>query len=145
MSEHVEIPGAGWHKVESLNGGNQLALTPVSFKTGTLQLKSKGIKPKFVILKGTGPKLSNTFVDISGGKKVEVPVGRWDLYFGLLSEGKKMQVNKAVILPSSASPSYDVKEGGNVEVKFGAPFAFDFEVTKQEDTVTVNGLSLIHI
>ncbi len=142
MSEHIDIPGAGWHKIEVLNGGNHVAATPVRFKTGTLQLKAKGVKPTFVIMKGTGDINGKTFVDISGGKKVSVPTGRWDLYFGLLTKGKKMQVMKAVILPSNSSPAYDVKEGQNVVVTLGAPFAFDFDVTKQEDTVTVKGLSV---
>ncbi len=142
MSEHINLPGAGWHKVEVQNAGNQVTATPVRFKTGTLQVKAKGVKPDFVIMKGTGSILSSTFVDISGGKKVEVPAGRWDLYFGLLREGKKMQVIKCVILPGSTSPSYDVKEGQNLVVALGAPFAFDFEVTKQEDTATVQGMSV---
>ena len=142
MSEHIDIPGAGWHKVEIQNGGNQITATPVRFKTGTLQLKAKGVKPDFVIMKGTGDVNGRTFIDISSGKKVAVPTGRWDLYFGLLRKGKKMQLMKAVILPSSSSPAYDVKEGENVEVTLGAPFAFDFDVTKQQDTVTVTGLSV---
>ena len=142
MSEHVDIPGAGWHKLEVLNAGNQVKATPTRFKTGTLQLKTKGIKPDFVIMKGSGAVLARTMVDISGGKKIPVPAGRWTLYFGLLRQGNKLQLQKAAILPSPASPGYDVKEGENVVVTLGAPFAFDFDVTKQEETATVVGLSI---
>lgn len=142
MSQYVDMGSAGWHALTVQNGGNNVSVEPVSFKTGTIQLKGKGTKPDVFILKGSGGVLGDTYIDIAGGSKVEVPVGRWDLYFGLVKEGKKMQVMKAVILPSENSPAYVVKEGENLEVAFGAPYAFDFEVSNDGDTATVKGMSV---
>ena len=94
FSEYVNLGGAGWHKLEALNGGVELKAQPFEFKTGTVQLKSKGLKPDYYVLKGVGKDLENTYIDVSGGKKVEVPIGRWELCFGLVRKGKKMQMMK---------------------------------------------------
>lgn len=142
MSQYVNLGSAGWHSLTTSNFGTSITAEPVSFKTGTIQVKAKGVKPDFVILKGNGNVLAETFIDVAGGKKVEVPVGRWDLYFGLVRKGKKMQAMKAVMLPSDSSPGYMVKEGENTELTLGAPFSFDFEVSRQEKTATVKGMSL---
>ncbi|MFT7075414.1 MAG: hypothetical protein ACJA0P_001418 [Planctomycetota bacterium] len=142
MSQYVELGKAGWHKLEVLNAGNDVTAEPVNFKTGTIQLKSKGVKPDFLILKGNGGILGETYIDISGGKKVEVPIGRWDLFYGLLRKGKKMQMVKAMILPSDNTPAYTVTEGETTIVTLGAPFTFDFEVSRDGDKATFKGMSL---
>ncbi|WP_145197924.1 hypothetical protein [Planctomycetes bacterium Poly30] len=142
MSQYVNLGSAGWHALTVLNAGTEVSVEPVTFKTGTLQLKAKGVKPDIVILKGNGGVLGETFVNIGGGGKVEVPEGRWDLYFGIVREGKKMQAMKAVILPSDSSPGYLVKEGENVEVTLGAPYSFGFDVSRQQESATVKGMSV---
>ncbi|MEM8713608.1 MAG: hypothetical protein AAGG01_21910 [Planctomycetota bacterium] len=142
MSEYINLGRQGWHKLTLANGGTSVTAEPVSVRTGTLQLKVKGIKPDFVIMKGAGTLLNQTYIDISGGKKVEVPVGRWDLFYGILREGKKLQAMKAVIIPGEGTPGYSVKEGENAVVTLGAPFSFDFDVTSQDKTATLKGLSV---
>lgn len=142
FSEYVNLGAAGWHKLEAVNGGVELKAEPFEFKTGTVQLKSKGLKPDYFVLKGIGADLENTYIDISGGKKVEVPIGRWELCFGLVRKGKKMQMMKAVILPTDNMPVYDVIEGKNVTVESGAPFTFDFEYEASGSGVAMDGTSV---
>ncbi len=142
FSEYVNLGGAGWHKLEALNGGVELKAQPFEFKTGTVQLKPKGLKPDYYVLKGIGKDLENTYIDVSGGKKVEVPIGRWELCFGLVRKGKKMQMMKAVILPTEGMGVYDVLEGKNVVVETGSPFTFDYEYEASSNGVTVDGTSV---
>ncbi|MDG1049446.1 MAG: hypothetical protein P8R46_04495 [Planctomycetota bacterium] len=142
FSEYVNLGGAGWHKLEAVNGGVELKAQPFEFKTGSVQLKAKGLKPDYYVLKGIGEDLENTYIDVSGGKKVEVPVGRWELCFGLVRKGKKMQMMKAVILPTSSMKVYDVLEGETVVVETGSPFTFDFEYEAGGSGVTVDGTSV---
>ncbi|MGD2017603.1 MAG: hypothetical protein PVJ89_05790 [Planctomycetota bacterium] len=142
FSEYVNLGKAGWHKLEALNGGVELKAQPYEFKTGTVQLKSKGLKPDFFVLKGIGEDLENTYIDVAGGKKVEVPIGRWELCFGLIRKGKKMQMMKAVILPTETMKVFDVREGENVTIQTGSPFTFDYEYAVASDGVTVDGTSI---
>lgn len=142
FSEYVNLGGAGWQRLEAVNGGVELKAQPFEFKTGTVQLKAKGLKPDYYVLKGIGKDLENTYIDISGGKKVEVPIGRWELCFGLVRKGKKMQMMKAVILPTDGMRAYDVLEGKNVVVETGAPFTFDYEYEASGSGVTVDGNSI---
>jgi hypothetical protein len=142
FSEYVNLGDAGWHKLEALNGGVELKAQPFEFKTGTVQLKSKGLKPDYYVLKGIGKDLENTYIDVSGGKKVEVPIGRWELCFGLVRKGKKMQMMKAVILPTENMRVYDVLEGENVVIETGSPFTFDYEYATSGSGVTVDGTSV---
>jgi hypothetical protein len=141
-SQYVRIGKAGWHRLEAVNGGTKINAQPVEFKTGTLQLKVKGLKPDNFILRGLGDELSQTYIDIAGGKKVEVPIGRWELAYGIVRKGKKMQAVKAVILSTDSMKVFDVLEGENVEIEIGAPYKFDFEYEVTGKKVRVDGTSI---
>lgn len=142
FSEYVNLDEAGWHKLTVKNKGTSIMAEPMEVATGTLQLKVKGVKPDFFIIQGTGPQYSNTYIDIAGGKKVEVPIGRYSLSFGMVRKGKKMQLAKAVILPTSETPLYNVKDGENLVVEIGAPYTFDFTYVAEDGKVKVSGDSI---
>ena len=44
--------------------------------------EGKGVKPEYYVLRGVDDSFKKTFIDVSGGKKVDVPAGRWELAFG---------------------------------------------------------------
>ena len=142
FSEYVQLDKKGWYRLNMLKKGKTIEAQPMDLKTGTLQLDVKGVKPDFLIIKGSKGDFENTYVDLAGGKKVEVPVGRYQLAFGLVRKGKKMQLSKAAILPTKDSPIYTVLEGENVEVQIGAPYMFDFAYEKSGDKVLVDGESI---
>ncbi|MCP3917413.1 MAG: hypothetical protein GY711_17850 [bacterium] len=141
-SEHVKI-GEKWYRLEVQDGGMTLGATPVEMKTGTLTLDFKGFKPGYVIVKGEND-YENSYFDIAGAKKVEVPVGRYTLFFGMISKGKKLQVQKAMILPGEATPKWTVLEGEEIPVELGKPFDIAFSATAADGTVTVEGES-VHV
>ena len=141
-SEYLNLGQAGWFKVEMKDGGGSIAAQPTELKTGTVQLKGKGIAPDFFILKGIKGDFENTYIDVSGGKKVSLPVGKYELYFGLVSKGKGFQRMKAVVLPGPGTPRYEVEEGENLIVNYGQPYAFDFAYEADGAQVTVKGSSI---
>ena len=143
-SEYVQV-GASWYRLESANGGTSLTATPVEPKTGKLILAYKGgVKPSYVIVRGSND-YQNSYFDLSSGKPVDVPLGRYELFFGLVTKGKKRQVMKSIILPGEGTKSYDVLDGGTVEVELGAPFRFDFAYDVEGDQITVHGDSVVVI
>lgn len=140
-SEYQKIEGQ-WYKLESLNGGTRIRATPAAVRTGALNLKYKGPDLAFLVVKGAND-YENSFFDLTTEKTVEVPVGRYTLYGGMVSKGKKRQVLKAFVLPSDSTPAWDVlNEGEEVEVELGAPFTFDFDVTVDDSMLTVHGQSI---
>lgn len=141
-SEFTKI-GDTWYQLEVQNGGSLISATPRHVRTGFLKLDVKDIKPSFVIMQGS-EKYENSFFDLaaSKGRAVEVPVGIYKLYYGIVRKGKKRQQLKAVMLPGSTI-AYPVSEGTTVDVQLGAPFGFDFNTEVSGGEVTVLGQSVV--
>jgi len=139
-SEFVKFP-TGWMKLESQDDGARLVATPSTIRTGKLRLEAKGLTPEFLIVRGAND-FENCFIDIAGGKEVEVPVGRYRIYWGLVSKGAKKQLMKALVLPTETSTTFEVMEGQTIPVPFGAPFDFVFEHEVAAETITINGNSV---
>ena len=140
-SEYQQIEGV-WYRMEIANGGTRLTATPQNLPTGSLKLKYKGPEASFLIVRGENT-YENTFFDLSSAKSVEVPVGRYRFYYGMVSKGKKKQLLKALILPSAAMPIWTVSEAGmEVEVELGSPFGFDWKAEVADRSVTVIGQSV---
>lgn len=140
-SELMEVDGQ-WYRFEQQDSGG-IGASPVTLDTGTIKLDAKGQKPAWVIVKGTD-KLENVYFDLAaaGKKGIEVPVGRYELFFGLITKGKKMQVMKALMLPGKRSPTYRVERGNEVTVELGAPYGFVAEFDTDSDSVVIDGFSL---
>ncbi|MFT4647487.1 MAG: hypothetical protein ACI9X4_000700 [Glaciecola sp.] len=119
------IIGKQWFDIHSVNDGTSLGAAPVTLTTGTIQLKFKGPKPAFVIVQGLGS-LSEAFFDIAVSSKVEVPAGEYKLLVGMLTKGKKQQLQKVLMVPGSSDISWKVGSGETVKVELGGPFKFDF-------------------
>ncbi len=142
-SEYIQVEDQ-WHKVAATNGGNQIEAAPAEVMTGTLKLKTKGIKPSWVVVKGAG-KFENCYFDLlqNGSKGVAVPSGRYSLFCGFLSEGKRMSVMKALILPGKTTTTWNVQPGEDVTIELGAPFGFDFQHVVGDDSVKIVGPSVV--
>ncbi len=140
FSEYTKI-GDLWYQLVVKDGGTSIEAKPVSLKTGKVSLAAKGLKPNFLILKGS-KKYENSYFDLVGSKEVEVPVGRYSIYYGMVSKGKKKQLMKAAIIGDEHTKTFEVEEGAKVEIPIGAPYGFDFEARVDEDSVLVVGKSV---
>lgn len=142
FSDHVKV-GDKWFKLEVQNGGVAIQATEVRPRTGTLKLKTKGLKPTYVIVRGSND-YENTFFDLVGEKEVEVPFGRYQLYFGIVTKGKKRQVMKAVMIAGSDTATWDVLQSDKaVEVELGSPYGFDFDYAVGEKEVVLEGQTVV--
>jgi hypothetical protein len=139
-SEYVKFP-TGWMKLESQDEGARFVATPVTLKTGKLRLEAKGLTPEFLVVRGASD-FENCYIDIAGGKEVEVPVGRYRVHWGLVTKGAKKQLIKALVLPTETSKTFEVTEGTTVAVPFGAPFDFVFEHKVEAESITITGNSV---
>ena len=144
-SEYQQV-GDGWFKMAVSPSGRELVATPVSLQTGTLKLKFKSGKPTWIVLRGKG-KYEGSYFDIlaNGSKGVSVPVGSYELFCGELRKGKGRQTAKALMLPGTDMPGWEVVEGKTCTVELGGPFDFDFAFEAAERSVNVSGESVVVI
>jgi len=136
--------GEKWYKLEVEAGGNRVLAHPVELPTGFLKLKFKGGKPSWVVVKGEND-YANSYFDLVGGgaNGVEVPVGRYTLFYGELRSGKKRQMVKSLILPGTNTPKWDVDAGQEIPVELGAPFGFAFQYEIAGRTLLLEGDSVV--
>jgi hypothetical protein len=136
--------GAHWYALAPSESGTDMVATRSDVESGTLQLELKGLPVTWLIVRGTG-KSDDLFYDVVNGgtNKVEVPVGSYELFAGQVASGKKGQMMKALILPGANARSWKVGPGETTKLELGAPFILDFKVKQDEETVTVEGPSIV--
>ncbi|HEX6885748.1 MAG TPA: hypothetical protein VF530_20410 [Planctomycetota bacterium] len=136
--------GATWYQFEPDESGADLIVSKVDVETGTLQLDLKGLPVTWLVVRGTGQNDGLFYEVVNGGtKKVEVPVGGYELFAGQVSSGKKAQMMKCLIVPGKAARAWTVKPGETTKVELGAPFTLDFKVQQDAESVSVVGPSIV--
>lgn len=143
-SEIQEI-GGSWWKLEQGSTGQTIQASPIKTDTGFLKLEYKGgVAPTWVVVRGAN-ELKDSYFDLAdaGPKGLEVPIGRYTLYYGEVRKGKKKQVQKTIILPGKNAQNYDVTKGSTTVVTLGAPFSLDFAYRAEEDKIVVTGMSVV--
>lgn len=143
-SEFNEVNGKWW-KFEMASSGQSIKASPVKTETGTLKLENKGpIAPTWFVVRGANM-LKDSFFDLAeaGAKGVQVPVGRYTIYYGELRKGKKRQMQKCLILPAKNVTNYDVTKGGTTVITIGAPYTLDFTYKNEDGKLTVTGQSVV--
>ena len=131
-----------WYAWETVDSGTRLTLKPVEFKTGTLKLEAKGAKPAWLIVSGMD-RVAGCYFDLAGAgsKGLEVPVGKYELYYGEVRKGKRRQQQKALILGNKAT-RYTVKTGETTVVRIGSPYGFQFDWNLNDKVLDVDGTSV---
>jgi len=145
FSELIQI-GKQWVRLESIDGGLELAWQPATLRTGKVKLEAKGLSPFSVVVRGTGP-LENCYFDLAAGKGgVDLPIGQYRLVQGVVREGRRLQVTKALILGVEGKAGFAVEEGKTTVFAVGAPFDIDFRANVTDknvrlvaNTMTVTG------
>jgi hypothetical protein len=140
-SDQLQIDGK-WYQFKCDDYGRTLTYWPIQPATGTLKLAFKGaVKPAFVVVRGASKENEKLFFDLleGGSAGVQVPEGRYKLFFGMLRQGKRREVQKCLILPSKDMDGIDVTAGKTSTLELGGPFGFDFVATDDGDSVTLIG------
>lgn len=143
-SEYTDVDGK-WFRLAVSGDGKELTATPAQPDTGILKLDFKGslVPPESIVVQGKGA-YENSYFDVlqNGDKGVAVPVGGYQLSYGIIRKGKKKQIQKCLILPGKSPASWTVTKGSTTVVELGAPFTFDFHTKKDGEKVTVEGASV---
>ena len=141
-SEYQQI-GDVWYQLEVEAGGTRILATEATVETGELSLKYRGPDLAFLVVKGKG-QYENCYFDLmqNGRGGVEVPPGEYELFCGMVAEGRRQQMMKALVLPGEDMPTWTVAAGEELEIELGQPFGFAFEVVDNGDSVTVLGQSV---
>lgn len=136
--------GPTWYKFEPNESATDLVISKVDLETGTLQLDLKGLPVTWLVVRGTGQN-ENLFYEVwnGGTKKVEVPVGSYELFAGQFASGKKAQMMKGLILPGASSRGWKVGPGETTKMELGQPFTLQFKVQQTAETLTVVGPSIV--
>jgi len=142
-SELIQV-GDAWYRLEHGDGVEVIATKQAEMQTGTLKLDFKGLKPDWIVMRGTNA-FENVFVELAaaGKKGVEVPAGTYTLFSGRVSKGRRDQMVKALVVPSTNTPTWRVQAGGSATVELGAPFGFDFDFKEGDGSVTIEGSSIV--
>lgn len=139
--------GPKWYRLKSDSEGYgvKFQARELDIKTGTMKLVWNGpaaFKPKWMIVREVG-ELSGAFFDLlSNDKGVEVPVGEYELFFGMYRTGKGKQVVKYAVIPGKDAKKIKVDAGASVTITMGAPFHYTFKSTQDASEVTVTGKSV---
>ena len=140
-SQLVQV-GTAWHRLEPASGGSAFKATPVDVQAGTLRLEFKGEAPTWLVVRGAG-ELAECYFDVCQSPKgIAVPAGDYELFAGLIQQGKKMQMMKCLVLGRPTMAKWTVTAGQETVMKLGAPLHFEFEVARNGDKGVVKGASV---
>ena len=140
-SEYLRVEDT-WYQFEPIDGGKAFRVAPAEILTGTLELDYEGPDPSWMIVRGMD-NLEQSYFDLAADKEVEVPVGRYQLFYGGFRRGKRGDaMEKAIVLPPLETRVWTVTEGETTVVELGEPYDMDFEFTANEERVTVIGNSI---
>ena len=146
-SEFVKLAG-GWFHLRKTKPG-EVGLRPMNpeyFKPGKCKLvwsSPKGCPPAppvQLVLQGAGD-YKTAFVEVAGGKEVELPAGNWTVVFGRIVVGKGARLQMATIYPGT-SPQFTVEPGKLFELKMGAPFAIQW-TRRGDENATIDALQIM--
>jgi hypothetical protein len=139
--------GDKWYHLKVLRNNEQLNARPLDVaqvKTGTVSLKWKGkARPKSLIIKEVSGQWAQAAFDLvaAGARGVVVPVGRYEVYYGRIHNGKPPRNMDAVILKGH-SKAFDVKADQKVTLKMGAPLRLEYLADRSGDTITVSSSTM---
>ncbi len=130
FSSWVKV-GESWMHLREQGGGLKLGVrktNPEYLKSGTIQFVwkgSKSAKPSVLVVQGVGDFADARF-NIADGKPMEVPVGKYELIFGRIVQGKGARMMTATIVGGKAE-AITVEAGKVAKLTLGAPFKIDFK------------------
>lgn len=131
--------GGTWVRVEPRNGGRTFQVSEATdLPVGKVKLVYKGADLEWAVIRGAGP-ASDLFYLVEPGRSVEVPAADYHIYTGVVRDGDM----KALMIRGDAE-TFTVREGDEMKVTLGGPFAYDFTWSLVEDEVRVKGDS-VHV
>ncbi|MEQ8766488.1 MAG: hypothetical protein RL885_21420 [Planctomycetota bacterium] len=92
--------------------------------TAKLEVTKLRAKPHYLVIRNLDTYKGAMF-DISQERRgMEVPVGKYEICYGVIQEGSGKRTSKIQILKGKSEP-FEIKEGEETTVEIGGPFRFD--------------------
>jgi hypothetical protein len=129
--------GKQWYRFSSADNGRTFEVAPATtIALGTAKLAFDGAELEWLVVRGKGA-LEKVFVRLEPGKPVELPVGEYELFSGVVRDGDA----KALMLAGD-SEAFAVTAAARTDVTFGAPFTFEFSSADTTEGIKVKGASV---
>lgn len=127
--------GEDWYLLKVIRNNEELRFRPLDgVKTGVVKVDwagNKKARPKHLCMREVSGAWPDAMFDVmSGGSKgVEMPVGKYEVFYGRIYNGRVPRNMDSVILKGD-SKVVEVKAGETTTIAMGAPFKIDGELTR---------------
>ena len=145
-SPYVKI-GEDWFALKILRNNEVLRYRALdSVETGMVAIDWKGSKkarPKYLVVREVSGAWDGAVFDLMAnkGKPVELPVGKYEVFYGRVVNGKAPRLMNAVVQKGESKP-IEVKSGETAKFEIGAPFGIEFDAKKDGDKIEVSSLTM---
>ncbi len=120
--------------------GEEVKIRAFEGETGLVEVEWDGkVDPHCLFIRDLDGK--NAVLRLDLRDPVEVPVGKYEFYFGWIKDGKSRNQTLAEIR-AGRSGSFDVKAGETYTLSLGAPFEYAFSVTAAPEAYFIRGRDL---
>ena len=102
------------------------------------------VMPQSIVVRAVDELLKDAFFELipqRKGRPVTLPVGKYQLASGRISQGKKTSMDQVRIYMGETKP-FEVREGETTTVQLGAPYKLTFKTESHADGAMVDGRSL---
>lgn len=123
--------------------GRELKVRPYEGETGFIKTtwKAGKVDPEYLYVRGVEDPVKNAIFRLDIKNPVEVPVGKYRFYLGLMLSGKKRNIIYCEIRRGKTKDLV-VKAGETASIELGAPFQYQFAVKKEDDNYLLRGRDL---
>jgi hypothetical protein len=122
--------------------GNGINIRPWKGETGFIETSWKGkVEPGHLFIRGIDGEILNSVFRLDLRDPVEVPVGTYRFYFGVIRSGKARNVT-SVEIREGRSSDIVVKAGETARFDLGAPFTMEFAVSEEPEMYMIRGKDL---
>lgn len=131
-------------KIDDYALAREIQLLPMAPVLGSLKYSLKGVKKlslQSLVVESTTASTKGLVLDLValGKKSVDIPVGEYRFVQGRMTDKKGGEV---LIFPPTKGFTFNITEGQETTIAFGAPFNFAASVITEENFATVSGPSL---
>jgi hypothetical protein len=135
--------GTKWYQLQLVDAhAKQIRTRELDIETGQVVLKWSGpVAPRVLVLAETRD-FKGSYFDVAGGKPVAVPVGRYEIAWGVIETGKGPQLKQAWIFKGDAK-EFEVGAKATVTLDMGGPYKLDFDRKLDPKSIKIVGKSLV--
>ena len=132
-----------WYAIKPVDPhAKKVRTRELDIQSGQILLKWNGpVQPRALVLAEVRD-FKGSYFDVSGGKPVPVPVGRYEIAFGHIETGKGMQDQAGLDLQGRQQADRG-ESGRDGHAEMGAPYTLDIVTKDEGKTLLVKGKTML--